>query len=105
MKKIGPLTIAAMKGKILNIHPALLPKYGGQGMYGRHVHEAVAAAGDNETGATIHWVDGEYDRGPIVAQKRIPLAPGESADMIEDKVKAAEPDFYVETLAALLPKL
>lgn len=104
MKLIGPKTIASVP-HILNVHPALLPAYGGKGMYGRHVHEAIAAAGDVQTGITIHTVDGEYDHGAIVAQKIIPLAPGTGADEIEDKVKAAEPDFYVETLAAFLPTL
>lgn len=105
MKLIGPQTIQAMNGKIWNVHPALLPSYGGQGMYGRHVHEAVASAGDMQTGITIHEVDGEYDHGNIVAQKVILLSGSASADEIEQKVKAAEPAFYVETLAAYLTKL
>lgn len=104
MKLIGPQTIKAMNSKIWNVHPALLPNYGGQGMYGRHVHEAVAAAGDAQTGITIHEVDGEYDHGGIVAQKIIPLSGTATADEIEEKVKAAEPEFYLETLAAYLSK-
>lgn len=101
MRLIGPKTIEAVK-KIWNVHPALLPSYGGQGMYGRHVHEAVFAAGEQQTGITLHEVDGEYDHGRIVAQKIIPLDSDDTVDAIEEKVKAAEPEFYVGTLAAFL---
>lgn len=71
-------------------------------MYGRHVHQAVFDNRESETGITIHLVDGEYDHGRIVAQKRIPVAGGDSVDDIEEKVKAAEPDFYIETLQKIL---
>ncbi|PZQ45379.1 MAG: phosphoribosylglycinamide formyltransferase [Micavibrio aeruginosavorus] len=102
MKLIGPKTIAVVHGGILNVHPALLPKYGGKGMYGRHVHQAVFNAKDSETGITIHLVDGEYDHGKVIAQKKLPVANGESAESIEEKVKAAEPSFYVETISKIL---
>lgn len=102
MRLIGPETIAAAHGAVLNIHPALLPKYGGKGMYGSNVHRAVFEAKDAETGATIHLVDSEYDRGRILAQKKIPVLPTDSAGDIEDKVKALEPDFYIETLRKIL---
>lgn len=102
MKLIGPFSIAAVHGAILNVHPALLPDYGGQGMYGRHVHQAVHDNGDAETGITIHLVDGEYDHGRTIAQKRIPVMSGDSVEDIENKVKAAEPDFYIETLQKIL---
>lgn len=102
MKLIGQKTIASVHGAILNTHPALLPKHGGQGMYGRFVHQAVFDQKDAETGVTIHLVDGEYDRGRILAQKRLPVANGESAEDIENKVKAAEPDFYIETVRKIL---
>ena len=101
MRLIGPKTIQAVN-HIWNVHPALLPAYGGKGMYGRRVHEAVFAARDAQTGITLHEVDGEYDHGRVVAQKIIPLDAADTADTIEEKVKAAEPDFYVETLAAFL---
>ena len=101
MKLIGPEIISAVPS-ILNIHPALLPKYGGKGMYGHNVHKAVKESGDKETGATIHLVNNKYDEGAIVAQKKIPISPKESADDIEAKVKAIEPDFYVETLQKIL---
>ncbi len=102
MKLIGPQTIRTMKGHILNVHPALLPKYGGQGMYGRKVHEAVKAAGDTQTGITIHLVDGEYDQGRIIAQNRLPVRSNDSAADIEARVKAAEPDFYIDTLRKII---
>lgn len=102
MKLVGPKTIAAVHGALLNTHPALLPKFGGKGMYGRHVHQAVFDHKETETGITIHLVDGEYDHGRAIAQKRIPVISGDSVDDIEQKVKTAEPDFYIETLQKIL---
>ncbi len=102
MKLIGPKTISCVDGKILNIHPALLPQYGGKGMYGRNVHEAVFKNRDKKTGATIHLVDGEYDRGRIIAQKEIDIASIDGVDDIEQKVKNAEPDFYIQTLHKII---
>jgi phosphoribosylglycinamide formyltransferase-1 len=98
MRKLGPATLSRFAGRILNIHPALLPKYGGQGMYGRRVHEAVRASGDAETGATIHIVDADYDTGPAIARRQVPVDPGDSVDAIEARVRAAEPGLFVETL-------
>jgi phosphoribosylglycinamide formyltransferase-1 len=102
MKLIGPETINAVGGRILNIHPALLPKYGGQGMYGRRVHQAVKDNGDSETGATIHLVNHEYDEGRIIAQKIIPVLDGDDVDTIENNVKNSEPEFYIETIRKIL---
>ena len=102
MKLIGPETIASVHGAILNTHPALLPKHGGKGMYGRFVHQAVFDNKDVETGITIHLVHGEYDRGRVLAQKKLPVGNGESVEGIENMVKAAEPDFYIETLQKIL---
>jgi len=101
LRKLGPETLAAFAGRILNIHPALLPDFGGPGFYGRRVHEAVAAAGVTHSGVTIHVVDGDYDHGPIVAQLRVPLAPGDDAEEIARKVVAAEAPFFVETLSKI----
>ncbi|HLZ84033.1 MAG TPA: phosphoribosylglycinamide formyltransferase [Caulobacteraceae bacterium] len=98
LRKLGPATLEAFGGRILNIHPALLPSYGGQGMYGRRVHEAVVAAGERETGATVHLVDDEYDHGAVIAQVRLPVAPGETAESVERRVMAAEPGLFVLTL-------
>ena len=98
LRKLGPETLARYRGRILNIHPGLLPKYGGQGMYGRRVHEAVLAAGETVSGASVHLVDGDYDTGPVIAQRTVPVAPGDAAEDIERKVMAAEPGLFVETL-------
>ncbi|MFI4976955.1 MAG: formyltransferase family protein [Caulobacterales bacterium] len=98
LRKLGPRTLEAYRNRILNIHPALLPDFGGQGMYGRRVHEAVAASGIKSTGATVHIVDGDYDHGPVVARLDIPLAETDDAEAIERKVTAAEPAFFVDVL-------
>ena len=83
--------LEAFPGKILNIHPALLPKYGGKGMYGHHVHEAVKAAGEHETGITIHEIDEEFDRGSIVFQAKTAIDPErDSPDDIASKVHLLE---------------
>lgn len=73
-------------GRVLNIHPALLPNYGGKGMYGHHVHEAVIAAGDRESGCTVHVCNNEYDRGPILLQRRCPVEPDDTADALAARV-------------------
>lgn len=102
MKLIGPRTIDAVDGRIINVHPALLPKYGGQGMYGHHVHQAVKDSGDTETGATIHQVNDEYDEGQILAQKIVSVDPADTAADIEEKVKAIEPELYIDTVRKIL---
>jgi phosphoribosylglycinamide formyltransferase-1 len=102
MRKLGPATLGAYRDRILNIHPALLPKYGGQGMYGGKVHAAVVAAGETETGATIHLVDEIYDHGAPLAQRRVPVLPEDTAETVEAKVRAIEPGLYVDTLADIL---
>ena len=104
MKLIGPQTLDAVNGRMLNIHPALLPKYGGQGMYGSNVHLAVKQNGDDETGITIHQVNEKYDEGRIIAQKKIPLSINDTAQDIEEKVKAAEPQFYIDTIQKIQKK-
>lgn len=98
LRKLGPRTLSAFQGRVLNIHPALLPEFGGQGMYGRRVHEAVLAAGASVSGATVHVVDEAYDHGPVIAQHRIPVRAGETAESLESRVMAAEPKLFVETL-------
>ena len=85
----------------MNTHPALLPKFGGQGMYGRHVHEAVLAAGDVETGVSIHLVDAEYDTGAVIAQCRVPVLPGDTIDDLASRVQIREREFVVETLGRI----
>ncbi len=101
LRKIGPVTLDRYQGRILNIHPALLPKFGGRGMYGRRVHEAVLAAGEPVSGITVHLVDGEYDHGAIVAQHQVPVLPGDTADTLQQRIAAAEPAFFVEVLQAI----
>jgi len=101
LRKLGPATLAAFRHRVLNVHPALLPDFGGQGMYGRRVHEAVLAAGVAESGATVHLVDEEYDHGPPVAQARVPVKPGDDAAAIEARVMAAEPQLFIDTLARI----
>lgn len=98
MKKIGPRVLAAYARRIVNIHPALLPKYGGQGMFGMHVHEAVLAAGEAVTGVTVHLVDAEYDRGPILAQREVPVLPGDTPEVLQARVLEQEHLLYAETL-------
>ena len=98
MKKLGPQTLARFAGRILNIHPSLLPKFGGQGMYGRRVHEAVIAAGDSVTGVTVHLVDEEYDTGLILAQAQVPIEPDDSADTLAARVLRTEPRLFSATL-------
>ena len=98
MRKLGPKTLARFNNRILNVHPALLPSYGGRGFYGRRVHEAVAAAGDLTSGASIHLVDSDYDTGPVIARQSVPLEPGDTAEAIERKVTAIEPALFVATL-------
>ncbi|MGE0624463.1 MAG: phosphoribosylglycinamide formyltransferase [Pseudomonadales bacterium] len=101
MKKLGPRTLERFRNRILNTHPALLPKFGGQGFYGRKVHAAVIEAGERESGATVHLVDGEYDTGPILAQVRVPVRPDDTPDTLEERVKEAERKLVVATLVEL----
>ena len=86
--------VRAFQGRILNIHPALLPKYGGKGMYGHHVHEAVKAAGELESGPTIHFVNEYYDEGDVVFQAKCTVSPDDTAEDIAQKVLALEHTHY-----------
>lgn len=97
--------IRAFPRRIVNIHPALLPRFGGKGMYGMHVHEAVRAAGERESGMTIHYVDEHYDEGDMVFQASCPVEPGDSASDIARHVLALEHRHYPEVLARLLEAL
>lgn len=86
--------IEAFPRRIVNIHPSLLPKFGGKGMWGHHVHEAVKAAGETETGMTVHWVTPVCDGGDIIAQYRVALSPEDSVDVISEKEHALEMKYY-----------
>src|SRR5262249_50913375 len=101
MKKLGPFVLGTFQGRILNTHPALLPKFGGRGMYGDRVFEAVLEAGDAESGVSIHLVDPEYDTGPIVRQCNVPVLRDDSVEDLKARVRAREKEFVVETLAAI----
>jgi phosphoribosylglycinamide formyltransferase 1 len=101
MRKLGPRTLAHYRGRVLNIHPALLPKFGGPGMYGARVHEAVIAAKEEESGVTIHVVTEEYDQGPIVAQSRIPVLPNDTAESLAARIREVEHALYPETLVRI----
>ncbi len=90
LKLVHASVVARFRGRMINIHPALLPDFGGPGMYGRRVHEAVLASGAKESGATVHLVDEEFDRGEIIGQERVPVEPGDTPDALAARVLAAE---------------
>ena len=99
MKRLGRRTVGAFRNRILNIHPALLPAYGGEGMYGDRVYEAVLAAGEQETGPSVHLVDEEYDHGPVVLQYRVPVEPDDTLETLRDRVRACEPRLSLDVVA------
>ncbi len=101
LRKVGPETLAAFDRRIINVHPALLPRHGGEGKYGRAVHEAVISAGDPVSGATVHLVTENYDEGPVLASRQVPVSPGDDAGSLEAKVRIAERGLLVDTLSAL----
>jgi formyltetrahydrofolate-dependent phosphoribosylglycinamide formyltransferase len=100
LKKIPTFVVREFRDRILNIHPALLPSFGGQGMYGHHVHEAVLAAGVKLSGATVHLVDEEYDRGPIVLQKTVLVDEFDTPETLAAKVLKVEHEIYPLALKA-----
>ncbi|MFA7707987.1 MAG: phosphoribosylglycinamide formyltransferase [Candidatus Pacearchaeota archaeon] len=98
MKKIGEKTLNVYPNRILNIHPSLLPKYGGEGMYGRNIHQSVINSNDLESGATIHIVNKEYDKGKIIAQYKIPRYILDTPETLEERVLKIEHILYPQTL-------
>ncbi len=98
MKKIGPSVLRTFHNRVINSHPALLPKYGGKGMYGDRVHKAVVKAKSTETGISIHLVDEHYDHGPIISQKIIAVDSAEGVEFVKKKVQKHEHRFWVTTL-------
>ncbi|RTY37154.1 phosphoribosylglycinamide formyltransferase [Chlorobium phaeovibrioides] len=102
MRKIPAEMVKRYSGKILNIHPALLPKFGGEGMYGTHVHEAVIAAGESRSGATVHFVDEEYDRGAILLQRSVPVETDDTPQSLAARVLECEHRLYPDALEKLL---
>jgi phosphoribosylglycinamide formyltransferase 1 len=102
MKKLGPRTLSHFEGRILNIHPALLPKFGGKGMYGIRVHEAVISARETESGVSIHVVDAEYDTGAIIAQARVSVLPEDTAETLAARILSREHTFFPEILQKIV---
>ncbi len=102
MRMLPIEVIHRFRGRIFNIHPSLLPRHGGKGMYGIRVHESVIASDDTVTGVTIHRVDEVYDRGEIVAQTHVPVLPGDTAKTLAERVLEREHTFLVETVNAIL---
>lgn len=99
MKMIPAGVVRAFSGRMLNIHPALLPAYGGPGMYGKRVHGAVLAAGESISGATVHLVDEEYDTGPIVLQESVPVLPTDTPETLAARVLLVEHELFPKALA------
>lgn len=95
---LDPVIIKRFKNRIINIHPALLPKYGGKGMYGIHVHEAVIAAHEQITGATVHFVNEVYDSGAVILQKHVKVKPGDDALTLQKRVLRTEHKLYPEVI-------
>jgi len=100
--KLGPRTLFHFAGRILNIHPALLPKFGGKGMYGLNVHRAVIVAGEHETGVSIHVVDAEYDTGLVIAQAKVLVEPTDTPETLAARVLQREHTFFPETLQKIV---
>ncbi|MFM8377051.1 MAG: formyltransferase family protein [Phenylobacterium sp.] len=101
LRRIGPAVLARFPERILNIHPGPLPAFGGEGMYGRRVHEAVIAAGAPQSEVTIHLVDGEYDHGRVLGRWPVRVEPGDTPETLERRVTALEPEVMTRTLVAL----
>jgi len=100
MKLLPQRIVQEYKDRILNIHPALLPKFGGKGFYGMKVHEAVIASGSGESGVTVHIVDEEYDHGKIIAQKKIHVRLGDTAEILAERILKVEHELYPEVVKA-----
>ena len=98
MRMIEKPVLEKFSGRIMNIHPALLPKFGGKGMYGHFVHEAVLQAGEKESGPTIHFVDDQYDHGPVILQRTISVLPEDTPDTLSERVLAEEHKIYPDAL-------
>lgn len=99
MKKLGPVTLERFAGRILNTHPSLLPKFGGQGMYGDRVHAAVLESGETRSGVSVHLVDAEYDTGPVLTQAEVEVRADDTVETLSERVRARERALVVETLA------
>ena len=105
LKLLPARVVARFRQRAINIHPALLPAFGGPGMYGRRVHEAVLASGATESGATVHYVDEQFDRGPIIAQRTVPVLPDDSADSLAHRVLAVEHELLPQVVLDLANRI
>lgn len=98
LSQVGPYFLSQYKNRVLNSHPSLLPKYGGHGMYGAHVHKSVLDNQEIKTGITVHFVNERYDEGQIVAQKEIPVLKNDTVDSLQERVKKEEKQFYADCI-------
>ena len=105
LARVPDCILHAYPNKIINIHPSLLPKFGGKGMYGGHVHEAVVAAGETETGITIHYLNEHFDEGEIIVQYKCPVLPQDTAEDVAKKVHALEYEYYPKIIGGLLSEV
>lgn len=105
MHYVSPVILNAFPERVLNIHPSLLPAYGGKGMWGHHVHKAVVAAGEKESGVTVHYVSEEFDAGEILMQQRVELIPGDTPESLESRIHQAEYELYPRAIVAALNRL
>ncbi len=105
MRIVTPVFINTYEGRILNTHPSLLPKFGGQGMYGRHVHAAVLAAGETQSGVSIHSVIADIDQGPVILQKSVPVEADDTVDSLAARVLEQEHIVYPQAVRMVAEKL
>jgi phosphoribosylglycinamide formyltransferase-1 len=105
LRMIPPLVVRIFRKRIINIHPALLPDFGGKGMYGMNVHRAVIGSGVEETGVTVHYVDEKYDHGEIIAQQRVPVMLGDTPETLAARVLKVEHEFYPQVIMRLVEDL
>lgn len=105
IKLIPDYIVAAFDQRIVNIHPSLLPKHGGKGMYGSRVHQSVLDSGDKESGITIHFIDNDYDRGSVIFQAKCPVLPDDTADTLAQRVHALEYEHYPKVIEDTIIKV
>jgi phosphoribosylglycinamide formyltransferase 1 len=105
LKLLPAPVVRRFRQRAINIHPALLPAFGGPGMYGHRVHEAVLASGATESGATVHYVDEQFDRGPIIAQRTVPVLPDDNADSLAHRVLAVEHELLPQVVLELAERI
>ena len=105
IKLVPEYIVTAFDNRIVNIHPSLLPKHGGKGMYGKRVHQSVLDCGDKESGITIHFIDNDYDRGSIIFQAKCPVLPDDTADSLAERVHALEYEYYPKIIEDTIIKV